>query len=835
MSKNLNPIIFISDAPRSYSFTSRQSFGGQSRVPSIPNKSNHSESLLAQLRVAFDEAAREREIQSAMALPTRNGKYIEFHSQPGFDLILKSLDSTRFNDIKLLNVREIPHQDDKIETIATVYIPNGKEASFVQKINAFATELTKTGKPKNDLLVRSIESITIAVVESFWQSSQNLFPSVDPVWCEVWLRVDSNQDRQLIVGGFKELCQRLGISVRENRNLKFPERHVLLILANLDLLSQIIKSYDFIAEIRRAQETARSWIELNPEDQVEFVQNLVERLSISADNVSICLLDTGVNNGHPLISPVVDDSDCQSLVPEWGTDDRNGHGTLMAGLAIYGDLQKHLSSNSPVTISHIVESVKIYPPPPIINNPDLYGDLTKQAVSLSEIQAPERKRILTLAVGSKIDAERGRPSSWSAAVDQIAFGTDEPNDRTKRLFIVAAGNTDEAEIHLYPDASLSTSIDSPGQSWNALTVGAFTEKNDITDPSLSDYQPLALSGALSPFSTTSLVWEKKWPVKPDVVFEGGNAACNNQDNFTTEPDDLSLISTYYRPQTRLLHVFSKTSAASAQAAWFAAQILTNYPDTWPETVRALMVHSSDWTPQMKEQFLDRNQRSDYRRLMRSCGYGVPNLQKATKCLDNSLTLIAQEYIQPFTRREGRYVTNEMHLFELPWPKDVLRDMGEAQVKMRITLSYFIDPGPGEIGWKDRYRYASFGFRFDVNGPTETRDTFVSRINAEANSEEDRPLFQNQLSQRWRLGKQNRDIGSIHSDIWEGTAIDLSVCNMIAIFPTVGWWRERNQLGKWNQRARYSLVVSLETDRIDIPIYSSVVNLIRARVAIPINA
>lgn len=38
--------------------------------------------------------------------------------------------------------------------------------------------------------------------------------------------------------------------------------------------------------------------------------------------------------------------------------------------------------------------------------------------------------------------------------------------------------------------------------------------------------------------------------------------------------------------------------------------------------------------------------------------------------------------------------------------------------MRVTLSYFVEPGPGEVGWEDKYRYLACGLRFDA---IETKD------------------------------------------------------------------------------------------------------------------
>src|SRR5690606_17968744 len=116
--------------------------------------------------------------------------------------------------------------------------------------------------------------------------------------------------------------------------------------------------------------------------------------------------------------------------------------------------------------------------------------------------------------------------------------------------------------------------------------------------------------------------------------------------------------------------------------------------------------------------------------------------------------------------------NEIHFYDLPWPNDLLLDMGQIPVTLRVTLSYFIDPGPGEVGWKDKYLYPSFGLRFDVNNIGETTEIFYKRMN-KASREENEKISGKSGSERWQLGTNNRSNGSIHSDIWEGTAADLA--------------------------------------------------------------
>ena len=68
------------------------------------------------------------------------------------------------------------------------------------------------------------------------------------------------------------------------------------------------------------------------------------------------------------------------------------------------------------------------------NEPHLYGSITGEAVARVEIQAPDRNRGICLAVTAPDRRDRGRPSSWSAALDDLAVGSDGDDSR---LFFVA--------------------------------------------------------------------------------------------------------------------------------------------------------------------------------------------------------------------------------------------------------------------------------------------------------------------------------------------------------------------------------------------------------------
>ena len=80
----------------------------------------------------------------------------------------------------------------------------------------------------------------------------------------------------------------------------------------------------------------------------------------------------------------------------------------------------------------------------------------------------------------------------------------------------------------------------------------------------------------------------------------------------------------------------------------------------------------------------------------------------------------------------------------------------------------------------------------------------------------------------------RNVGSIHSDIWEGTAMELAASNRIVVYPAVGWWRERHHLGRVTRHCRYSLVISIQPPSEDIDIYTPVATQIGITVPVEIS-
>lgn len=831
--------IFLNGRARSEPFTTPSNGGGGSSYPDRDRQS-HAQYLIRK----FGEIARQiqstSERRSVLGLPTRTGTYLQFSDDTSRPLLTKGLELRR-KGISLLNVQHSELGGSKL-TKAIIYIPQGMEGEFLQKISDYQDEekATRTGKPKNEPLVASIADFQIPLLEAFWlESEREKIPSAEPTWCEAWIRIkEIRSPVEEQIEHFRSTLLSIGIEAK-SQYIHFVERAVLLIKANRAMLNELMMRSDQLAELRIAQEVPGFWIRNNSRsEQQEWIDDLLGRLDWVDTNVKVCILDSGVNNGHPLLKPLLSDEDCMTVDPSWGTEDvsmvggRRGHGTLMAGIAGFGDLQASLEHSSAIRMYHRLCSVKILPR---IGGSDreLWGDITAQGVARAEEQNPNDRLLFCMAITSHEDTYLGRPSSWSGMIDTITYGEEDQ----KRLMIISGGNiSDEMHWQNFPESNLICSVQNPAQAWNSLSVGAYTEKVIVDDPSLGPISGIASAGQISPYSSTSFNWDiKKWPIKPDVVFEGGNIAkfYDNGEAKHEDHEDLQVLSTSKNFGSNYFDSFGGTSPATAQAAWLGSQIKYKYPNAWPETVRALIVHSAFWTEAMKTQFgFNETPRKNMHAMLRACGYGVPDVARTLSSYESAFTFISQEYIRPYRLEGSQGKMNEMHFYDLPWPKEQLVELGSTEVRVRITLSYFVEPSPGEIGWQDKYRYQSFGLRFEMNNVNDDQEIFTKRINKAAREEAD-IVEGSSGSDRWELGKDNRSLGSIHSDYWIGNAVDLADCNMIAVFPVVGWWRERHHLGKCNSVARYSLLVSLETPEVDVELYSAVQQIITTQVPIDI--
>jgi hypothetical protein len=227
----------------------------------------------------------------------------------------------------------------------------------------------------------------------------------------------------------------------------------------------------------------------------------------------------------------------------------------------------------------------------------------------------------------------------------------------------------------------------------------------------------------------------------------------------------------------------------------------------------------------------RNRGEKERLLLRRFGFGVPSADRALRSARNALTLVVQDRLRPFENTK----LCEMKLHELPWPKPELAALGNTKVRMRVTMSYFIEPNPGRRGWRNRYRYASHGLRFRVMLPTDSVADFRKRINKLALSEDEEKPDSAKDAAEWALGPDLRHRGSLHADMWEGPAIELARRGAVGIYPVSGWWKDQVERDRSALGVRYALVVSIEAPEVSVDIWTPVAQQVGIPVEVTIPA
>ena len=802
------------------------------------NRARHASYLkseVARVELAFEQTADEREL---LSLPAEFGLTLNVVSEPGVPLAFESLNSVGKGNapsIILLNLRFEDH-DRGVVTKAAVFVPFGQLKILKRKIEAYATKDNKdregniTG-PRNAALLANIASISIAAFESLWTDPEDLPGFDDVVWFELWVRKDEKDwEAQL-----KHEARRLNLELPTIK-LSLPEHFVMVVRATRRLLESSLDLLNTLSEVRIARPCSVGLTDLEAIEQEEWIDEALERIQWPDDDApAVCLIDSGVNRGHPLIEPILYDQHMETVFSDGDRSDDWEHGTPMAGLAAFGDLRRLMLSTGAWEQIHRLESVK-FVRLSTSHDPENYGAITLQALALPDIASPNRPRVFCMAITAPGPDTKGNPTSWSSAIDLAAAGAEEGGGVPK-VIILAAGNVREYLGNFtYPNANLSASIEDPAQAWNAITVGAVTERIHIEEhhPEAQACTAIAPAHGLSPFTRTAHSWRPDWPIGPDVVMEGGNlgrapdGSCPHWDSL----QPLSTAATYQLPH-RPLVPFNATSAAAAQVARVGARIAAIYPDLRAETVRGLIVHSARWPQELlNRERLDphaASQTERVERLMRSYGYGVVDEIRAMQSLRNQATFMIENSLQPFKGEWNDTKRNECHLIALPWPRAKLLEKPDQPVTLKVTLSYFIEPNPGTRTWErsQKYHYASCLLRFRPKHKDLTLAQFRAGLDAESRAGVTVPT-----DPGWAVGGTRRGkSGSLVQDLWRGTAGQLADMGHIGVYPAKGWWAYRNfkpghELhGCHLRRVNYSLIISLET-QVNQPIYNEIASAIQ---------
>ncbi|MDY0187776.1 MAG: S8 family peptidase [Syntrophus sp. (in: bacteria)] len=401
----------------------------------------------------------------------------------------------------------------------------------------------------------------------------------------------------------------------------------------------------------------------------------------SADAPRICILDSGINSNHPLLRSAT--AEVESFIDGEEPDDDVGHGTAVAGIALYGDLEQCLTANfwKPEVWLY---SGKIMSKAPGLDEAVFDPHTIEQGIerAVEYFAGDHGCRIFNLSIGNENAPYDGRH------IRGIAYTLDRLARDYNILFVVSTGNfrgtetvpktdwrTDYPEYLLAEESSL---ID-PAPALNVLTVGALANHTATANEQRYGQQEitsLSPAGEDQPAPFTRHGSLQKGTIKPDLVAHGGNLAMSVQ-SYYSQPrpshQRLGVLTLNHNFMgATLLKDISGTSFSAPFITHLAGRLLGFYPNASANLLRALLVNHADLPAACRVVFpegLDKH-------LRQVAGYGKVNADTLFRSTEAQVVLLAEDAI-----------ANDTHQFyELPLPDQFLR-RNHAIRQLRITLAY----------------------------------------------------------------------------------------------------------------------------------------------------
>lgn len=389
------------------------------------------------------------------------------------------------------------------------------------------------------------------------------------------------------------------------------------------------------------------------------------------------VIDEGVHVGHALLQGLVDSFEVPA---ERAWAPLTQHGTMVAGLAAYGDFESALrdgaSLPSPVRViaARVVEAAS-------------------GAGSATFPTATPEHRVFEAAI--REIARRGARVVNISLADRSRYAGPHVDHRTEMLdrlareldivIVVASGNVGEADLpeaeqlHAgHPDHLLADEyrVAEPAIAANCLTVGSVARSGQGAHPD-GDTPPqlraVAEADQVSPFSRSGPGFSPRGSVKPDLVHYGGNLVSQ------------AVLSTRVLSHTNagaaavslgfpdLFHASSGTSNAAPRVARIAAVVRDEYPEASANLTRCLVgLAARVPMPHILKSDAKADEVAKHLRLV---GYGLPDERRAVESVHNRAVMIFDGEIQADT--------SVIH--PIPMPEEFAR--GKSDRTISIALAY----------------------------------------------------------------------------------------------------------------------------------------------------
>jgi hypothetical protein len=589
---------------------------------------------------------------------------------------------------------------------------------------------------------------------------------------------------------------------------QLPDSFTCRVRVSGKVLKDLVLNFQYVFDVSELDEFSGI---TNPKSQIDDVDVAFELESPQTNSPKVCVIDSGVQEGHSLLANAIDARNSRSWVP--GEADQTadlvnggGHGTRVAGAVLYpqgipknGKKQAEFwIQNARVLDRNCRLSEQLFPP-------DFLGEI----VSIYHQQT--KTRIFNHSITGSVPCRTRYMSAWAAAIDELTWQNDV-------LFIVAAGNLPingyvgitrlSVEAHLaanrqHPNYLLEEScrVANPAQSFQALTVGSIAAVTYRQPP----YSSLSKADHASAFSCSGLgIWDT---IKPEVVEYGGDFTIDE-----SKPPGIAheegvcpeLVRSTLNGGAAVGRDAVGTSYAAPKVSHIAANLATVFPDESCLLYRALIVQSARWPDWAL------NKTDNKLNALRQIGYGIPNLDRASENSPNRITLITQGH-QTIKAKQAQ-------IYQVNVPENIRSQGDEIEILIEVTLSYKAQPRRTR---RNRRKYLSTWLDWDCSKKGEDAERFferkIQKHDVSEDAERGEGIFPWTLRNREDYGEikdVSRSSGTIQKDWATVKSFDLRESFCIAIIGHQGWNNDPES------QVPYSLVVSFEAVQSNIPIYAS---------------
>ena len=504
-------------------------------------------------------------------------------------------------------------------------------------------------------------------------------------------------------------------------------------------------------------QTGISYPQLN-RDIAELPRNIP---SPAPDAARVCILDSGINTNHPLLKSAMGEG--QSFVAGQDEFDEAGHGTAVAGIALYGDVEACERSNfwRPEFWLYNGKVMRKC----LQTHNAVYDEHTVEATLTEAVEyfVALGCRIFNLSLGNTNAPYDG------THIRGLAYILDMLARKHNVLFVVSTGNFRGAGEpprpinswrEEYPEYLLheqSVIID-PAPALNVLTVGSVARHNATYDsqryPEIHQLSP-ASDGQPSPFTRHGP--SVKGALKPELLAPGGNLACPvHQAGYQWKPDMRGLGVLTLNHQFQGNTIFKEISGTSFSAPYIthlAGRLLNEYPEASANLLRAMLVNhaslpsevDSTFSQGLKEAYKT-SKTTWHRDISRDVGgYGLVVESDLFRSSDHCVVLMCEQAIEK----------DSCQFYELPLPASFLRRARGVR-ELSVTLAY----SPAVRTTRLDYLATQISYRL-VKG--ESLEAVQKSFNHESQDEE-KTRNDDALSNR-DISAQIRSRGTVQSSRW----------------------------------------------------------------------